>query len=90
MEQFQKCPYAHFISHGLRLKERSIFRLEAPDVGQLFHAAIKQIADRLREQHVDWGELSQPDCERLSDEAVERLAPSFNSKCCPVRLAMNI
>ncbi len=75
MEQFQKCPYAHFISHGLRLKERSIFRLEAPDVGQLFHAAIKQIADRLREQHVDWRELSQPDCERLSDEAVERLAP---------------
>ncbi|NNU84203.1 helicase-exonuclease AddAB subunit AddB [Geobacillus sp. BMUD] len=75
MEQFQKCPYAHFASHGLRLKERNVFRLEAPDVGQLFHAAIKQIADRLREQHLDWRELSRPDCERLSAEAVERIAP---------------
>ncbi|MED3905597.1 helicase-exonuclease AddAB subunit AddB [Geobacillus thermodenitrificans] len=75
MEQFQKCPYAHFASHGLRLKERNVFRLEAPDVGQLFHAAIKQIADRVREQHLDWKQLSRSECERLSAEAVERIAP---------------
>lgn len=75
MEQFQKCPYAHFASHGLRLKERHVFRLEAPDVGQLFHAAIKQIADQLRERHVEWSKLSKLECERLSAEAVERIAP---------------
>jgi ATP-dependent helicase/nuclease subunit B len=75
MEQFQKCPFSHFASHGLRLKERTIFRLEAPDIGQLFHSALKMISDRLREAHTDWRHLSRQQCEQLSTEAVEQVAP---------------
>ncbi len=30
-----------------RLRERDIFKLDAPDIGELFHAALKKIADKL-------------------------------------------
>ncbi|MBD5009959.1 hypothetical protein GUF47_05760, partial [Xanthomonas citri pv. citri] len=36
METFNACPFSHFASHGLHLKERQFFKLEAPDIGQLF------------------------------------------------------
>ncbi|ALF09742.1 helicase-exonuclease AddAB subunit AddB [Parageobacillus thermoglucosidasius] len=75
MEQFQKCPFSHFVSHGLRLKERDVFRLDAPDIGQLFHYALKIISDRLREAKIDWRYLSKQQCEQLSAEAVEQIAP---------------
>ncbi|MBD8067600.1 helicase-exonuclease AddAB subunit AddB [Bacillus sp. PS06] len=75
METFQSCPFSHFANYGLKLKERQIFRLEAPDIGQLFHAALKLISDNLRQQKIDWRHLTVEQCEQFSFEAVELLAP---------------
>jgi len=76
LEQFQACPFMHFASYGLRLQERPLFRLEAPDIGLLFHAALKAMTDRLREQGRDWQDVSTEDCRRLAAETVEHLAPT--------------
>ena len=80
MEKYKSCPFAQFLSFGLRLRERQIYRLEAPDIGQLFHAALKLIDDYLREQGMDWRELTQADCERLAREVVEKLAPRLQGQ----------
>lgn len=47
MERFVTCPFRHFASHGLRLKERRLYRMDAPDIGQLFHAALRQTTEKL-------------------------------------------
>lgn len=75
MEQFNSCAFSHFASHGLKLKERQVFKLEAPDIGQMFHAALKLISDRLHDLKLDWKGLTKDQCERLSVDAVEKLAP---------------
>src|SRR5690606_6232120 len=76
LEQFQACPFMPFASYGLRLQERPLFRLGAPDIGLLFHAAWKAMTDRLREQGRDWQDVSTEDCRRLAAETVEHLAPT--------------
>ncbi len=70
METFNACPFSHFASHGLHLKERQFFKLEAPDIGQLFHSSLKLISDRLREQKLDWRDLTKEQCELFSYDAV--------------------
>ncbi|MDG4656713.1 helicase-exonuclease AddAB subunit AddB [Ectobacillus antri] len=75
MELFQRCSYAHFAQHGLALRERDIFTIDAPDIGELFHAALKSIADRLTQQSRSWADLSRTECEHLAMEAMEMLAP---------------
>lgn len=80
MEKFQACPYAHFASHGLRLKERKVFRLEAPDIGELFHAALKMMAEQLRENQKDWRHLTKRECEQLSHHVVDELAPKLQNE----------
>ncbi|WP_028402539.1 helicase-exonuclease AddAB subunit AddB [Ectobacillus panaciterrae] len=75
MELFQRCSYAHFVQHGLSLKERDIFKIDAPDIGELFHAALKNIADRLAKESRSWADLTRKECEYLAMEAIENLAP---------------
>ncbi|MCD9023001.1 helicase-exonuclease AddAB subunit AddB [Cohnella silvisoli] len=47
MERFIACPFQHFAVHGLRLQERRLFRVDSPDIGQLFHAALRQTTEKL-------------------------------------------
>jgi ATP-dependent helicase/nuclease subunit B len=80
MEMFHSCPFSHFAHHGLKLRERQIFRLEAPDIGELFHAALKQIADTVNEQNWSWAKISKSQCEALASNAVEMLAPRLQNE----------
>jgi ATP-dependent helicase/nuclease subunit B len=80
MELYNSCAFSHFAQHGLKLRERQVFRLEAPDIGELFHAALKQIADMINEQKLSWASLSRQQCEQLSKEAVRLLAPKLQNE----------
>ncbi len=80
MEKFNSCAFSHFATYGLRLKERKVFRLEAPDIGEMFHGALKIISDTLIEKNIPWSSLTKDDCRRLSGMAVEQLAPKLQNQ----------
>lgn len=80
VEKFQSCPFAHFLSYGLGLKERAHFKLAAPDLGQFFHAALKMFGDRLEEASLDWGQVTREKCRELAGEIVEELAPQLQNE----------
>ncbi|MFD3258442.1 helicase-exonuclease AddAB subunit AddB [Paenibacillus lentus] len=80
MEKFSACPFSHFASHGLRLKERQIYRLKAPDIGQLFHAALSSMAMTFKEQNRSWGSLTPEQCLEEAEIAVDRIAPKLQGE----------
>lgn len=80
MEQFHHCPFSHFTSHGLRLREREIFRLDAPHIGDLFHAALKWMADEIQRKGLSWANLTKMQIESLAKEAVTYLAPKLQNQ----------
>ncbi len=80
LEKYYSCPYSHFLAYGLRLKERDVFRLEAPDMGQFFHAALKMFAQRLKERGIDWGQIGPDECNKLVAQVVDELAPRLQSE----------
>lgn len=43
IEKFYRCPFSHFTTYGLRLEERSEYRLESFAMGDLFHEALRTI-----------------------------------------------
>lgn len=78
MERFVACPFRHYAAHGLRLKERRMYRVDAPDIGQLFHAALRQTTEKLL-----MGDPSAGDAGLWHSEAaaaVERLLPKVQSQ----------
>ena len=80
IEKFRSCPFAYFLTYGLKLRERPVFKLSPPDLGQFFHAALKLFGEDLQEKRLDWGALSREDCHHLADQVVERLAPRLLSE----------
>lgn len=80
LERFQACPFAHFADYGLGLKERPIFRLEAPDIGELFHAALDRMSHYLRKARRSWRDLDIEEVDLLAQRVVEELAPEFQKQ----------
>lgn len=80
MERFALCPFSHFVSFGLKLKERQVYRLKAPDIGQLFHAALSKMAMKLKEQNLSWANLSREECVSYAEETVDVLAPQLQGE----------
>ncbi|WP_058301919.1 PD-(D/E)XK nuclease family protein [Gorillibacterium timonense] len=80
MERFVACPFSHFASHGLRLKERRLFRLEAPDIGQLFHAALSQVVRELNADGLNWSDLPMERVKEKASQAVDRIIPRLQGE----------
>ena len=77
MERFVSCPFQHFAIHGLRLRERKLYRLDAPDVGQLFHAALSKLARGLGG---GWGKVSEAELKAVASQTVDELVPKLQSQ----------
>lgn len=80
MEKYNSCAFSHFASHGLQLKERKIYRLEAPDIGEMFHGALKIISDTLLQRNISWAALTRDESQRLASIAVNQLAPKLQNQ----------
>ncbi|NLB53876.1 MAG: helicase-exonuclease AddAB subunit AddB [Syntrophomonadaceae bacterium] len=79
LEKFNGCQFAHFIEYGLKPRDRKIFAMEAPDIGELFHLGLLTFARSLREKGREWSSLSQRECFELMDEIMDRLVLDYNS-----------
>ncbi|WP_274363249.1 helicase-exonuclease AddAB subunit AddB [Paenibacillus thermotolerans] len=80
LERFAACPFSHFATYGLRLKERRMYRLEAPDIGQLYHASLSLLAKKLQEEGMTWSDLSPEECIERAGAIVDALAPRLTGE----------
>jgi len=78
MERFIACPFQHFAVHGLRLQERRLYRVESPDIGQLFHAALRQTTEKLFAEGPAGMDASRWQLEAAA--AVDKLLPRVQSQ----------
>ncbi|WP_312113811.1 helicase-exonuclease AddAB subunit AddB [Brevibacillus reuszeri] len=79
LERFQSCPFSHFSSHGLRLSERTQYKLERFDVGELFHASLKLAVEKMNTENLEWGRLTEANSMDLANVVVEELVPATRS-----------
>jgi ATP-dependent helicase/nuclease subunit B len=75
LEQFAKCPFAHYARYGLNLRERSTYQLSSPDMGEFFHTLLHDFAILLTERGLDWGKLTKEESWTLVSELADQLAP---------------
>jgi ATP-dependent helicase/nuclease subunit B len=80
LELFNNCPFAYFVSYGLGLKEREVYKLAAPDIGSFFHDALDMFATRVADLGLDWGNLNDDRCGELAAEVTKQLAPRLQGE----------
>lgn len=75
LETYYRCSYQHFAKYSLKLDERKTYKLDAPDIGQLFHEALKKISEWIQAEGKDFSQLSKGDSAGYAQKAVDQLAP---------------
>ncbi|MGW7888053.1 helicase-exonuclease AddAB subunit AddB [Staphylococcus xylosus] len=71
-EGYQACPFKHFASHGLRLNERTKYKLENFDLGDIFHQVLKFISEKV---NGDFKNLDPKKIHKLTVEALSEILP---------------
>ncbi len=80
LEAFAACPFQHFAGYGLRLRERGQFRLEAPELGLFYHAAMSLFVRGLGQAGRDWDSLTPAEAGQMLDAIVDQLAPRLKGE----------
>ena len=79
LEQFVNCPFAHFVRYGLRPKERKVYEIKAPDIGDIFHKALELFPLKLQEQKLDWRETGIEQAKQLIASVIDELIPAYGN-----------
>ena len=62
LENFARCAYSHYLTYGLKLREREESGFESVDMGNLYHTAVEIYSKKLAESDYDW--FTVPDATR--------------------------
>lgn len=73
IERFYQCPFQHFVSYGLRPKEREKRELAPPDVGRLFHESVEGFTRRVNASGCDWSSLTPEQVDGFMEETLGEL-----------------
>lgn len=79
-ESFNSCPFRYFAQYGLKLRERTEYRFQAPDLGTLLHAVLCAFGERLRQEKRPWSTVTPMECHRLCGEILKELAPRLQNE----------
>ncbi len=80
LERFAACPFSHFASDGLKLKERDIYRLEPADAGTFLHEAMRDFVSMAALGDGKWAELSREQILDMADTAAQKLLPQVQDE----------
>ena len=79
MEKFSACAFAHFLTYGLRLKERQEYEFQALDMGNVFHNAIERYSKKVEATKKGWTGLTGKERENLVSESVEEAITDYGN-----------
>ena len=71
LERFVTCPYQHFLTYGLKIKEKEEYGFESVDYGVIAHHAMEHFSQRAKELGQSWNEMDVDTKNRLIEESVD-------------------
>lgn len=80
LERFQVCPFQHFSSDGLGLKEREVFSLDPAKAGTFYHEAMKEFVSRIMRQDAPVESLDDSDATRIMEGVVQEIVPRVQNE----------
>lgn len=79
LEQFASCAYAHFLKYGLELSERQEYKLEAMDIGNLFHNSIEMFFGEMKKRDLSFRDLTKKQREEMVSFCVQNCAQEYGN-----------
>lgn len=79
LEQYSRCPFAHFINYGLRPEEGRVFEIAGREIGDLYHLCLMELSRVLTSEDLavddpdsPWMTVTKETCGTLIHEIIDR------------------
>jgi ATP-dependent helicase/nuclease subunit B len=73
LEKYAACPFAYFIEHGLKAKERKVYGFNPPDMGTFMHNVLEQFSDVLKKEGMGWRDITKDFCREAVSIIVDKM-----------------
>lgn len=80
LEKYALCAYAHFLQYGLKLAVRQVYKVQAPDIGLIFHQSIERFSRRVADEGIRWRDIPDDVRDAWVSEAVRDVAGGYRSQ----------
>ena len=70
IEKYAQCPFSYYVQYGLKAKDRKVYEFTAPDLGSFMHDILDQFTNKIRKDHILWGDLTKERCSEIVNELV--------------------
>ena len=77
LESFARCAYSHYLTYGLKLREREESGFESVDMGNLYHTAVELYSKKLAESKYDWFTVPDEIREHFAETSMEEAILSY-------------
>ena len=79
MERFAACAFSHYLTYGLRLKEREQYEFRALDFGNIFHRAVERYSRKVEREGLSWTEVGEKEREEWICDSVEESIADYGN-----------
>ena len=79
IERFSACAFAHFLTYGLRLRERQTYEFQPLDLGNVCHSVLEYYSRKLKEEHLSWTEIEEEKRQEYIDDSVEHAISDYGN-----------
>lgn len=90
LEQYSKCPFAHFIMYGLRAEEMRVYEMGAREIGDIYHRCLMKLSQSLTptaasgiavdDQASPWMTITREQCFEKIKELIREDAASYRKE----------
>ena len=77
LESFVNCPFAHFINYGLKPEERKVHKINAPDLGMLYHKSVEEFSKELTLNKLNWHDLQRDKADEIVEKVLDKMVEEF-------------
>ncbi len=79
MERFAVCACAHFLTYGLRLRERKEYEFQPVDLGNVCHRALEIFSQKVADDRKKWTDLTEEDRKEYIGDSVEEAIADYDN-----------
>lgn len=78
-EKYNECPFKHFLTYGLRIDKRPEYKIEASDLGTIYHDALEKYSKKLAKQELSYRTISDEESHKIITECVNEAIASMQT-----------
>ncbi len=78
-EKYYECPFKHFMSYGLEIKERPEYEVKATDIGNIYHGSLELYARKLKERGLSFRDVADDVSREITRECVSEVTAEMEN-----------